>query len=452
MNKKLKFLFTIFTFLLFTTSCNQVEIDSEVLIDSEKFENQVVKQFYEKKENSKFLNFLKNADENVRAYRSSVPSFDEKELTEEEIFARVWESLSDEEKSNFQNNADEIDFSMGAFLAVDKESDLGRAALSGDSSNLEQAAAMYGFLYKLNDLFKGQTISSNFLPEEIKTEEEYEIPVAQLMEYCIQTEQWDIVETVLKSIKSSITVKELKKEFKKLNSILLDSPTETRASIITGYKENALIDNIGKELKTGTVLLTCPKKKAFFIVGKWQHAGIFSFMDYKLDLGDASHCVYTAQPDNYDDFPEDMKPDRPGYACLDTIYMYTRQKRFATLLPKKYSEVKGKSAVMKAKTIYYDEKPKYLLPFWEMFTFFDTSHDETSRNTYCSKVVYTAWKKIGVNLDGRTFAGNLVSPDDLYGSAFDRYYVIRISFFKWSYTWKWKTYSATSDVILKLSQ
>lgn len=64
------------------------------------------------------------------------------------------------------------------------------------------------------------------------------------------------------------------------------------------------------------------------------------------------------------------------------------------------------------------------------------------------KLHILAGKKAGVNLDSNTFAGNLISPDDIYSSSFDRYASITINLFCWSKTWTWQTYSATSKQLI----
>ena len=71
----------------------------------------------------------------------------------------------------------------------------------------------------------------------------------------------------------------------------------------------------------------------------------------------------------------------------------------------------------------------------------------TNRNTYCTKVVYTAWKSVGYNLDSNVFGGNIITPDDIYGSTINRYFSITISFLWWSKTYTWQTYAATGDLI-----
>lgn len=369
------------------------------------------------------------------------------------MFAGLWNSLTEEEKQKVMENSDSVELSLNGIVAVDEDSSVGRAALAGDSSGLDNIAAMYGFMQKLNDWFKEYTISNDLMPESLRFDIQENVPLVPVMEYCIQNELWSDVERILCNIDTTVTIDELKKEYELFNFSSDESELSNRAAILVGYEDEALIENLGETLKDGTVILTSPKNKAFLIAGKWQHAGIFS-KDLFIHNGanDATHCVYTAQPNNYDDFPEDMKPDNPGYACLDTIFMYTKQKRLATLLPKSYTNSKGAEAVNYAKTIYYDKKPEYCLPWWEMLGINDSSHDKGTCNTYCSKVVYTGWKKAGVDLDAETFAGNLVSPDDLYGSAVDRYIGIKIYFFGWSKTWEWKTYSAKSSIKLEKSK
>lgn len=458
--KKIKMLSIIGITALFA-SCNQISQKSGFQTGYTEFENQIAKKCYETDATSSFAEFLKNPDENVRAIRSAraAAGSDAKnvELSEEEMFARLWESLDDEEKNNILSNTDELNLSVENFVSVDKESEAGRAIIiDEDSSVLDQAAAMYGFMYRLQDLFKGISVSSNYLPEEIRPEEETEVPLVQTIEYCVQQELWDNVEKILKAVDSSVSVNELKEEYEQMKEVsqeIVSSQIKSaRASSVVGYKQNALINNLGSNMADGTVLLCTSNKKAFAVAGDWMHAGIFSKKDYTEELGDGSHCVYTAQPNSYDDFPENMKPDKPGYACLDTVYMYTRQRRMATLLPKSYSEAGAKKAVNTAKTVFYDKEPAYNLPWWEMFFIGNSSHDETAKNTYCSKVAYTAWKKAGVNLDGNTFAGNIVSPDDLYGSSVNRYVSLEIGFLFWRKKWTWQTYAATSNILLKKSQ
>lgn len=416
-------------------------------------ENQVSKEYYSKDVSASFSKFLENPEEIARSCRSALADDEERELTDEEMFAGLWDSLTEEEKQKVMENSDSVELSLNGIVAVDEDSSVGRAALAGDYSGLDNIAAMYGFMQKLNDWFKDYTISIELLPENLRMDMQQNVPLAPVMEYCVQNELWSDVERILCNIDTTVTIDELKKELELLGNSNTNNDTISRAGALVGYSEEALTKNLGATLKDGTVILTCPKEKAFVIAGKWQHAGIFSKLLFDRNVQtDATHCVYTAQPDNYDDFPEDMKPDNPGYACLDTIFMYTKQKRLATLLPKSYTNSKGAEAVNYAKTIYYDKKPEYCLPWWEMLGINDSSHDEGTCNTYCSKVVYTGWKKAGVDLDAETFAGNLVSPDDLYGSGFDRYRTVTVRILWWSKSWTKKIYSGTSYIQRQLSK
>ncbi len=443
--KKSKNVFLLTIFILFS-SCTQIDnIVNEEIVETE---NSIIKKCYSKDSSSDFLAFLNdNPEESVSAYRSAFSTNNENRLTKEEIFVQIWETLTDEEKNQLLENASEVTMCFENSIGVDKDSDIGRAILNGDSLELEETAKRYGLIFKLDDYFGNKYISARFLPEVFGLSQNEMIPVVQTIEYCMQNDLWEDIDRILRELESQILMEDLKKEYN-LIQYEQNSRDNCRAAAVIDYKENALINNLGSQIPDGTVLLMCSKKKAFGIAGNWLHAGIFSKKRYDNKKGDASLCVFSAQPDQYQDFPENMQPDRPGYACLDTVFMYTRQKKVAAILPKDYTSTKAEYAVDNAKKIFYDSHAKYKLPYNEFFYLGNTSHDETNENTYCSKVAYTGWKKAGVNLDANTFAGNLVSPDDIYGSSFDRYASVTVSFFCWSKTWTWKTYSATSKRLL----
>ena len=244
-----------------------------------------------------------------------------------------------------------------------------------------------------------------------------------------------------------ITAKKLKREAAKL-PVPVPSRNIARASGVVDHYTTTLKDNLGETLVDGAVLLESSREKAYYVVGTYAHGGIFSKERFEEgDGSDAAHCVYTAQPNAYQGFPQDMQPDRPGYACLDTLFMYTRQRRYAVVLPKSYTAARAKEAVNIAKTRFYDHKPPYSLPITEIFGIGNTSHDMTSCNTYCTKVAYTAWKSVGHDLDSNVFAGNIITPDDIYGSTINRYFSITIIFLWWSKTYTWQTYAAAGDLI-----
>ncbi len=418
-------------------------------------DNQVAVAYHEKDVSQEFREFLKNSPANSRS------ALEDGTATPEEMaFAQLWDSLTEEERQLMMENADSVEIQQDSYIAVDADSQAGRSALAGDTADLEAAAARYGFVVRLEDWFGGMTVPASLVPgelgEELATQGAVEVPAAVLLEQYVQSKDWDTVDKFLAHLGNPVSLPTLKNEAALLDEALSRLQTDrggSRASAVLDYRENPLRENVGRNLPDGTVLLTSCKEKAFIIAGQWVHAGIFSQKAYK-DNGnyDGVHSVYTAQPDEYGGFPADMKPDRPGYACMDTVYMYTKQIRFAALKPKNYSATKAKAAVDVARRIFYNPRPKYSLPLWEIvpFPFFDTSHDLTNRNTYCSKVPYTAWRLQGVNMDSNTFAGNLVTPDDLYGSLYDTYKSFTIRFLWFKKTWRWKTYSAQSDLIMRL--
>lgn len=214
-----------------------------------------------------------------------------------------------------------------------------------------------------------------------------------------------------------------------------------------------LVDNVGTKLSDGDVLVTISKDKAYAICGNWSHGGIFSAEDYIINgKTDSCYCVYTAQPGTYDEnfIPvNDTEPDRWGVACLETIHKYTKARKFAVLHPKDHSKEKAKNAVLEAKETFYKKEAPYNLPWWEILFLGDSTHDLTNSNTYCTKVVYTAWKKNGIDLDADNFAGNLVSPDEIYGSSVQRTCTVTISLLWWSWSKTWVTYEPTTTVVME---
>ena len=444
--------------------CKEIErIESDEIKITE---NSIEKVYFTKDSSEEFKNFLK-LPESRKCVARSLENGDE--VTTEDLFSQLWQDLSEEEKNQLMKNPNEVTLQVESGLELPLENEISRSALNGDTTQLDFLAANFSFSEHLKDWFGNATIPIELLPAEYFPQVEAQaeendilehISLSNVIENLSYNEQWDVIENILKKLQSEISLKMIQAEYEKLNEFEdFDGETnDSRASLVVNFYSTALINDFGKTLKDGAVLLTAGREKAYIIAGKWAHAGIFSKKEFLNKGGlDATHCVYTAQPDDAKKGPPEVIPDRPGYTCLDTIYMYTKQKRMAAILPKNYSVDKGERATNYAKTIFYDNKKKYFLPAWELImpnfmSSIDTSHNGKSNYPYCSKVAYTAWKKVGVNLDAQTFAGCLVSPDDLYSSAFDRYRCITIRFFRWSKTWKYKTYSATSNVVREKSR
>ena len=418
-------------------------------------DNQVAVAYHNKDVSQGFREFLKNP---AASSRSALE--DGTATPEEMAFAQLWDSLTEEERRLMVENADSVEIRQDSYIAVDAESQAGRNALAGDTADLEAAAARYGFVARLEDWCGGMTVPASLVPgelgEELAAQGAVEVPAAILLEQYVQSKDWETVARILSHLGDPVSLSAMKNEAALLDEALNRLQSDrggNRASSVLDYRENPLRENVGWSLPDGAVLLTSCREKPFIITGQWGHAGIFSKDDYVHNGNhDGVYSVYSAQPNKYKKFPANMQPDRPGYACMDTVYMYTKQIRFAALKPKSYSVTKAKAAVSDAKRIFYDTWPTYFLPLWEIvpFPFFDTSHDLSRRNTYCSKVPYTAWRLQGVNMDSNTFAGNLVAPDDLYGSIYDRYKSFTIRFLWFSKTWRWKSYSAQSDLFMRL--
>ena len=319
-------------------------------------------------------------------------------------------------------------------------------------------AARYGFVARLKDWFGGMTVPASLVPgelgEELAAQGAVEVPAAILLEQYVQGKEWETVDRILSHLGDPVSLSAMKNEAALLDEAMDRLQTDrggSRAALVVGYQNTPLRENIGRDLPDGAVLLTSFKKLAFLVWGQWAHAGIFSKVAYRNNGNhDGVHSVYTAQPDEYGGFPADMQPDRPGYGCMDTVYMYTKQIRCAAILPKGYTSSKGSAAVTAAKRIFYDPRPSYTYPPPLQDLFFRGSYDLTNRNTYCTKVPYTAWRLQGNNIERNRYVGNIIAPDDLYASTMDEYWSFTIRFLWFSKTWRWKTYSAETDLIMRL--
>lgn len=413
-------------------------------------DNQVAVAYHEKDVSQEFREFLKNPPANSRS------ALEDGTATPEEMaFAQLWDSLTEEERQLMMENADSVEIQQDSYIAVDADSQAGRSALAGDTADLEAAAARYGFVARLEDWFGGMTVPASLVPgelgEELATQGAVEVPAAVLLEQYVQSKDWDTVDKFLAHLGNPVSLPTLKNEAALLDEALSRlQMSGNRAALVVGYQNTPLRKNVGRDLPDGAVLLTSFKKLAFLVWGQWAHAGIFSKVAYRNNGNhDGVHSVYTAQPDEYRGFPADMQPDRPGYGCMDTVYMYTKQVRCAAILPKGYTSSKGSAAVAAAKRIFYDPWPSYTYPpFQDLF--FRGSYDLTNRNTYCTKVPYTAWRLQGNNIERNRYVGNIIAPDDLYASTMDEYKSFTIRFLWFSKTWRWKTYSAETGLIMRL--
>ena len=419
--------------------------------DMEISKDSVSKKYYTKDVSKDFSSFLNNPQN----YSSRAA---ENEESENSVFIEMWNNLTEDEKEMLINNADRIEVSKDFLLSIENDTPIGRAVLSGDTTEIDLVAAVYSFNEWLIDYFGNIKVDLSLLGKEFNDYTEL-VPVNLAIDYFSKLARWDDVENILNLINSEITVKEIQAKYNELEAILDSSQDDisiNRASATVDYQDNPIRENVGLSLKDGTIMLTCFKKKAYPIIGgEWAHAGIFSEdVFYKNGREDSVHCVYTAQPNGYSELPDYMQPDRTNRCCLDYICMYSYQKRMATMIPLNYTSSKAETAVTYAKETFYDDENEtvYHIPISEYFNIGDTSHDMTVKNPYCSKVVYSAWKEAGIDLDSNSFGGHLVTPDDLYGSAYNWYTTYTLKFLFWKKTWKVQTFYKSSKILTNESQ
>lgn len=464
MKKILKPIFIgLLTGLMLSSCAQQIKVNKGSGISF--YNNLIKKNYYKKDAKSSFSEFLKNPDDNSRrALNARAARLAEEDcstkITEEEMFAQIWTELSEDEKKMILKNTENISIQFESAIGVNVDSSVGRAAANGDTRQIENLAEYYGIIETLKAIGENKKIPASYLGTEFEVLGLSDVDAAQVLEMYIRNEDWEKIQDILSYIGESEKYREIEERWNNLNRAWDATQTAERSSSSTSETySDPLVDNVGSKLSDGDVLVTISKDKAYAICGNWSHGGIFSKDLYDNDMDeitkkgtDAAYCVYTAQPGTYDEnfIPvNDTEPDRWGVACLETIHKYTKAKKFAVLHPKDYSKEKAKNAVLEAKETFYKKEAPYNLPWWELLFLGDSSHDLTNSNTYCTKVVYTAWKKNGVDLDADNFAGNLVSPDEIYGSSVQRTCTVTISLVWWSWSKTWVTYEPTTTVVME---
>ena len=95
-----------------------------IVIDTTIPDDEVSRTYFTKDTTTNFKQFLRNPEENVRKIRavSSENTVDASVIPEDELFAGLWESLSEEEKQMIRDNPDKAVVQCDAHLTVDNDS------------------------------------------------------------------------------------------------------------------------------------------------------------------------------------------------------------------------------------------------------------------------------------------------------------------------------------------
>jgi hypothetical protein len=425
-------------------------------------DGQAMLSYYSKDAGETFVKFLQNPASSYS--RGVLAPGESTEISDEELFASLWAGLTGDERAKILENADTAEVEIVEAIGADADSDAGRALLARNADEVSSLTAGLEFTAKLKDRLKGKKVPLSYAGAGIEenTFAGTEVPADLAIQKLFAENDWPGASAVLDYLDMKSFKEDLKTSWDSF-AALTDFQTEEgrsaeRSSSSSSSKSGAsysspITENLGGRLRNGAVLVESGSGSAY-LVGTYGHAGIFSSERYaKGGSNDYVHSVYTAQPNKTAYYDTDIRPDRPGYACIDTLRMYTRQKMFAAIEPINYTQARAVDAVNYAKTIFYDPRSVYFLPFAEAIRIGNSSHNLTNENTYCSKVAYVSWRKAGINLDSDYIFGNLVAPDDLYFSAYDRYRVINIKILFWTvYSKREKVYSAVSRIRLAMSR
>ena len=129
---------------------------------------------------------------------------------------------------------DELTVTFDNYIGIEKESEIGRAVIEGDTHELDKISIMYGLYFKLMDNFENQYISPDIIMLDKKKVGNEKTPVVQAIEFCMQNDMWECIDSILKEVNSKITVRELKKEYEMINSYTQKTEINRAASVV-GY-------------------------------------------------------------------------------------------------------------------------------------------------------------------------------------------------------------------------
>ncbi|MDC7125503.1 MAG: hypothetical protein PQJ46_08040 [Spirochaetales bacterium] len=335
--------------------------------------------------------------------------------------------------------------------------------IDNDSGNLsdediEELSARSELKSFINSAFLGKTVSNKTIyvaGNEMAIEEP--LFAGYIASLYVSDENWDSLSALAEELEVTLNINEVKNLKASVDNYSETSTSKGLSS--ASHYDTVMTDDLGSQLKNGDILIVklCNPSTmsaiSHYIIGDYHHGGIFDYNYWSRNgREDDEYSVLTAQSDQ-DGMVEEVKAENPGHVTRDPLTYYTRSKAVKILRPKSYTEDAAKTAIAYAKAaIDVDEPADYDLPYLEAVYIGNTSHDlNISNNPYCTKVVYSAWKKAGINVDGdtsNTNRGYLVAPDDIISSASDRYYKFKIL---WK-TYKYKTYSATTNIVESLSR
>jgi hypothetical protein len=413
--------------------------------------DQVELTYYSKDATANFLAFLQNPRAASSA-RSVLEPGESVEVTDADVFAGLWAALSEEERAQVLANPGAIDIEIDESISVGADSELGRAITARNAGVITELAGRFKLLAQLKDWFGDKEVPYTYAGIESGIVET--VPANLAVQKLLGENDLKGVAVILHYFDMDNRFDDLKAVWEAVTDAESEDAAGQRSVARSGAGDltysTPLYTNLGATLQDGDVLVMSRTGSAY-ISGTYNHAGIFSKNAYNNNgKNDRAQCVYTAEPNiNYD---VAIRPDRPGYACLDTVTIYTHQKKAAVIRPKNYTEAKAATAIKYAKDTFYDKKIYYWLPVNEALLLGNTSHNNTF-DAYCSKVVWHAWEKAGVDLDANNFVGFLIAPDELYDSSINRgisgcIKILGITIA----TWYIPTYSATSNVVRKMSR
>lgn len=121
----------------------------------------------------------------------------------------MWNDLTEEEQNMLLENAANLEVSKDSLLSVKNDSPASRAALNGDTTEIDSIAAIYSYNEWLNDYLGSYMTTLTFEDGESKISQET-TPANLAIEYLSKLGKWNEIENILLNLNSELTVNDIK--------------------------------------------------------------------------------------------------------------------------------------------------------------------------------------------------------------------------------------------------
>ncbi|HBD94915.1 MAG: hypothetical protein A2015_07615 [Spirochaetes bacterium GWF1_31_7] len=243
-----------------------------------------------------------------------------------------------------------------------------------------------------------------------------------LANYFVETDLFDELSILSKEASIKLNTSKIKKISQKLKQLNDDISISTRSPGSELFTKEYLKNT----LKHGDILLV--KWGDSNLTGYFTHGGVLDYERFRGngDFNPRNYCVLSAIYVKAKHEKEEEKlSDRENFVGYDRLSLYNRNSVFKAIRPKDNS--KAASVMTNLHNEWYTTWTPYALPVGEYLyvpfgltwnTAVNSSHNFLKDWVYCTKLIWTGWKKWGgVDVEGYPRnRGGLISPDNIANS------------------------------------